>query len=127
MPSFNCRHPTCPALLPARGYCARHQHLAPQEKAERNRDYDQHRRDKDAKRFYDSAAWQRARADKLGANPICERCGREFAAEVHHVIPLRQCDDEQRTDPSNLQSLCGGCHKRIEGMRRRRGNGGAWS
>lgn len=115
MPSYPCRHPTCTTYVARRGdYCPAHQEKGRQERAERNRFYDQHLRDADAKAFYNSAGWQRARATKLAEHPVCERCGRAWARHVHHRIPLAECTPEQRLAQENLKSLCVPCHNAEE-------------
>lgn len=117
MPSHRCKHPTCPALLPAPGRCALHQPQEVAEKAARDKVYDLHHRDKGAKRFYDSAEWKAARARKLAATPWCEVCRRAFAVQVHHDKPLAECRGAERTDRKNLISCCTPCHSRIERRR----------
>lgn len=60
------------------------------------------------KRFYDSVAWQSARAEQLKREPLCRECARRGdvvpACEVDHVIPLEH--GGAPLDQSNLQSLC---------------------
>ena len=114
MPSHPCRHPTCSAYVPRRGYCPDHQEQGRRDRRARNRFYDQHLRDPEAKKFYDSAAWQRARQTKLASEPVCERCRRVFAQHVHHRIPLSRCTPEQRVEQANLMSVCAPCHNAIE-------------
>ena len=115
MPSYPCRWPTCTVYVGKRGdYCAEHEAHGRRERAERNRFYDQHVRDPEAKRFYDSAAWQRARATKLARDPVCEKCQRAWAAHVHHKKPLKECTPRERLDQQNLMSLCQPCHNTIE-------------
>lgn len=124
MPSYNCKHPTCANLLPQYGYCSTHQHLGektPEEKKQRDRQYDAQSRDKDAQKFYNSAAWRATRKNKLAQNPICELCDRRIATEVHHDVPIRSNDPEakeKRLEYSNLLSTCSPCHKRLEAKRR---------
>jgi 5-methylcytosine-specific restriction protein A len=119
VPSFNCRHPTCNVVLPARGWCARHEPQAKVAKAARHVRYDQTRRDREAKRFYDSAAWRRARKAKLAERPWCEVCRRAWAEAVHHDKPLAECTEEEKTAQANLVSTCAPCHSTIEARRRR--------
>lgn len=110
MPSFPCRHPTCTAYVAERhGYCVDHVG-GPGKQAY----YDTHQRDVAAKAFYASAAWLRARAAKLAANPVCEWCARVFADTVHHKIPLKRCTEAQKIEQANLMSVCGPCHNEIE-------------
>ena len=64
-------------------------------------------------RFYRSAEWQIARAEKIASvNGRCEKCG-GIGEEVHHIIELTP---ENITNPeitlgkSNLILLCKDCH-----------------
>lgn len=66
--------------------------------------------------FYNSQAWQHARAAALRRDMYtCAYCGAR-ATEVHHLIEL---NDDNIHDPkialslSNLQSLCHECHSAI--------------
>lgn len=54
--------------------------------------------------------WSSIRAAQLAAHPWCQDCGQVPASEVHHV---RSRLDGGTDDPSNLRSLCWGCHRRI--------------
>ena len=71
---------------------------------------DRHFRVGDAKRFYNSTAWQRARRRQLRRHPICESCFDRRATQVDHATPLSQ--GGHPLDSSNLQSLCASCHSR---------------
>lgn len=121
MPSLPCKHPTCNAFV-KRGegrYCANHQDRAQEERQQHDRTaadrhYDKHHRDTEAKAFYNSAAWQRARETCLAHHPICKRCQRKWAKHVHHKIPLARCTPEQRTAQDNLDPLCPPCHTAVE-------------
>ena len=118
MPSFACKHPTCLRFGAKPGYCAEHAKHAPkrrpQERLMRDRFYDQHQRDRDAKAFYNSKAWQLARAIRLAEHPVCEQCGIDWARHVHHVIPLRKCTDSQKLDQDSLRAVCPCCHNTLE-------------
>lgn len=113
MPSRPCRHPGCTdyAKLPA-AYCARHQAERPP-KAEARRFYDQHLRDPQAKRFYNSPQWEATRRRHLAENPLCARCGK-FADTVHHVKPLSELGPQRGLLAQFLQSLCAPCHSKTE-------------
>ena len=73
------------------------------------------RRGTAAQRGYDGR-WQRLRAHKLRANPVCEECERQGrvtpAREVDHIEPFTSRQDPRRLDWDNLQSLCNPCHQR---------------
>jgi 5-methylcytosine-specific restriction protein A len=116
VPSYPCRHPTCTEYVARRGdYCATH---AAEGRAERRagaRAYDLHQRDGAAKAFYNTAAWQRARATKLANDPVCQRCNKVFAWHVHHTIPIATPEGwERRLDQRILKSLCQPCHNEEE-------------
>lgn len=60
--------------------------------------------------------WMTLRAVVLSEEPTCRSCtmrGRVTASEeVDHIIPL---EDGGTDDRSNLQGLCGDCHKQKHG------------
>ena len=114
MPSHHCRQPRCPVLLPAPGWCPKHADAAQRTAADRQQAYDRHARDPEAKRFYDSPAWKRARDQVLAVFPVCQRCGQVWSRHVHHVKPLADCSPAERVDPRNLLALCVGCHNVAE-------------
>lgn len=57
-------------------------------------------------RGYD-ARWRRLRDVILRERPICERCRREAATDVDHIVRREAGGTDER---SNLQSLCHSCH-----------------
>lgn len=115
MPSYPCKHPTCTTYTAKRGdYCPAHQGQGPQARRERDRLYDKHRRDPDARAFYNSNAWKLARQTALANNPVCVRCSAAWAVHVHHRIPLKRCTPEQRLAQSNLAPVCVQCHNTLE-------------
>lgn len=63
-------------------------------------------------RVYSLAAWRRARAEVLAANPCCTRCRAEGrlvpATEVDHVIPISK--GGAWFDPDNLDPICESHH-----------------
>jgi 5-methylcytosine-specific restriction protein A len=61
-----------------------------------------------AARGYDWT-WRKLRVSILARKPVCQMCHREAAAEVDHIIPIRQGGNN---DESNLQALCKACHSR---------------
>jgi 5-methylcytosine-specific restriction protein A len=79
-----------------------------------NQYYDKYKRNKEAKKFYNSAAWRKCREYVLKRdNYLCQRCLRrgviEPADAVHHKEHL-QDHLEKALDPENLESLCNACH-----------------
>lgn len=128
MPSYVCKHSTCQVYLKQRGYCTQHEaegkaleapRIAEQQAQKKAIDvyYDQHRRNKSAKQFYNSSAWQYARKLRLTDSPVCEYCKIAFAQHVHHVKPLAECDSFERLDQANLMSVCAPCHNQIEAIK----------
>lgn len=71
---------------------------------------------RDYRLFYQSKEWKQLRELKLSNNPLCERCllqhKHTIATDVHHVHDVFYHWNE-RTDLSNLQSLCKSCHEKI--------------
>lgn len=121
MPAPTCKHSTCnvPAIN-GTDYCGAHASAGRDIEAERNRAYDRNR-DPEAKAFYNSKRWKDARAEKLATNPVCERCSESWAVHVHHVVPLKECTDDQKTAQTNLMGLCVPCHNAIEAETAREG------
>jgi len=77
----------------------------------------------DAADFRSSYKWQQVRKQKLAINPLCEdpfkeherRQVTETAKQVHHIVGLAQCaNDERAYSLDNLMSLCWKCHRKIE-------------
>jgi 5-methylcytosine-specific restriction protein A len=68
-------------------------------------------RSKEEGRIYDRQRWQLLRRKKLSSAPICEECGEELAAEVHHVVGIEDGGDPWAM--SNLSSTCKPCHSKI--------------
>ena len=51
-------------------------------------------------------------------NPICERCNKALAIDVHHKIEISSGINEEEYkhigfDTNNLMALCKDCHKEI--------------
>lgn len=71
--------------------------------------------DSQYRKFYNSTEWKRIRLEVLGENPICCKCNKAFANEVHHDKPLRTTEGwEKRLSKDNLLSWCKPCHSRHE-------------
>jgi 5-methylcytosine-specific restriction endonuclease McrA len=62
--------------------------------------------------------WRKLRDRHLRDHPFCVRCGNP-ASDVDHIIP-RSVAPERRLDPTNLQSLCKGCHSGAKQREERR-------
>lgn len=78
--------------------------------------YDKYKRNREAKRFYNSAAWQRCRGVVLiRDNYLCQKClkqGKITTADmVHHIEDLQDAP-EKALDLDNLVSLCNPCHNK---------------
>jgi len=81
-----------------------------------HRTYDEHRRNKTSRKFYQSSEWRAVRVTVLTRdNYLCVECLRRgvpiVARVVDHIIPLVD-DWSLRLTLSNLQSLCQPCHTR---------------
>lgn len=115
MPSRRCAHPTCTEYVkPPALTCAAHPDAGRALRREHDRQYDRRNRDRDAKSFYNSVAWARARGAKLVQHPVCQRCGAAWSHHVHHVKPLKECTEAEKVSPANLRALCAPCHSAVE-------------
>ena len=102
-PKVPCKHPGCPALVPAgTKYCEKHKALHLEEVRSA------------VSRGYDSR-WRKVRKVFLQAHPLCVECQKEGrfvkATVVDHVMPHRG-DQKLFWDQSNWQPLCKQCHDR---------------
>ncbi len=98
-----CAYPGCPRLVqPGERYCAEHQ-------AEAWRRQDRNR-GTSSERGYD-ARWREARDAYIEQHPVCERCRRAKATEVHHIVAKR---DGGSDESINLLALCHLCHCQVE-------------
>lgn len=77
-------------------------------------------RQREKHRLYASKEWQALRLLKLQEHPMCQRCGRVLATEVHHVESFMSKSTPQArreaclyVDLDKLMSLCSECHKAI--------------
>ncbi len=111
----------CPAVgcreLTRGGRCDNH-------KREQRRTYEGSDERLADQRFYNSTRWKRARAVKLGREPLCEEHLKQkrtvVATQVHHKISRKERPD-LAYDIDNLESLCVSCHSK-ETMRGRNGS-----
>lgn len=112
-----CSKPGCKRLTDDR-YCDDHKSMGAGDKTARNRMYDRHVRNQEAKRFYNSKGWRAARAERLRIDKgLCQQCKREkrlrFADMVHHTKPIRKYW-ELRLNIDYMESLCDECHKKVD-------------
>lgn len=98
-----CAQAGCPALVldPGQRYCPVHLRIYRQKQDEQ--------RGSSAERGY-GMRWRDVRDRYLKGHPTCERCGRNKAEVVHHIVPKRQGGSD---DPINLQALCTLCHAQV--------------
>nr|WP_152623361.1 HNH endonuclease [Aneurinibacillus migulanus] len=86
--------------------------------SEQDRYYDKYKRNKEAKRFYDSAAWRKCRDYVLKRdNYLCQPCLKQSmklkpADTVHHIKHFDEAP-ELALDPDNLECVCNACHNRL--------------
>jgi 5-methylcytosine-specific restriction enzyme A len=97
-------------------YCVHHRKKEQQDRAERQRYYDEHIRDQKAREFYKSKEWQRVRqAALMRDNYLCQDCLKEKritpADVVDHIVPIK-VDWSLRLSLSNLRSLCHAHHNK---------------
>lgn len=94
-----CKGLRCAEIVERGDYCTKHQGEA---RATRFRGV------KD--RFYDSSEWRTMRTAFIVRHPVCNRCKRSAATEVHHVQSRRD-NPELALTWENLEALCSPCHK----------------
>lgn len=117
-PRKPCAFPGCAELVEAEErFCSRHRTQDARE--------DHRKRGNFRERGYDSR-WDKVKALKLIANPICEQCALEgrvtIATVVHHLIPVKERPDLLLSF-DNLKSLCRRCHAREHAETARQGEG----
>ena len=83
---------------------------------EQQRFYDKYIRSQEAKKFYSSTAWRRARVKILSRDDhLCQECLREDrltpANVVHHIKELEDYPELALTE-ENLESICYACHNK---------------
>lgn len=91
----------------------------PKCKRERNKTYDETKRNKESNKFYHSRAWKSVRLQVLNENPFCVKCGHP-AQMVDHIKAIK--DGGSELDASNLQSMCNICHNKKENQEGNRWN-----
>lgn len=80
---------------------------------------------KKADPFYLSESWRRLRREVLERDHyLCQRCKRNPATVVHHIIPRKERPELSR-ELSNLESVCDACHNALHPERARGGMPGA--
>jgi 5-methylcytosine-specific restriction protein A len=99
-----CRQAGCGQAIDAPGYCARHRRLTS--------GWNRANRTSSSQRGY-GAQWRRTRNRILARDEgLCQPCLRAqtltVGSDVDHVIPKEEGGSD---DDSNLQTICGVCHK----------------
>lgn len=64
-------------------------------------------KNRQGRKVYDSANWQRLRLLQLASFPLCAFCGNE-GEQIDHVVPITK--GGAAFDQRNLQTLCASCH-----------------
>lgn len=90
------------------------------QEAEAAKEYDR-QRGSAAKRGYDRK-WQRFRRWYLRHHPLCAKCVRAAATEVHHLRGLRE-HPEDKCKPEQVEALCKPCHSQETAQNLGRGMG----
>lgn len=108
-----CAHPGCNKVIDiTKTYCARHTVT----KAQRDKEYDAKYRNRKAKAFYNSKAWQTVRQKVLTLDNHIDLY--LYATErrivkatlVHHIVEYRE-DPSKGLDPNNLISVSEETHE----------------
>lgn len=79
-----------------------------------------------AAQFYNTTTWRKLREAHIMLHPICQKCCKNPAEEVHHITPILTGEtdlemQELAFDGNNLMSLCRDCHHKIhEELRHRK-------
>jgi len=109
-----CKAPGCHNLT-ASGYCPAHRYMEKRENKHKDK-----RRPNSSRRGYDGQ-WQKVRKYHLREHPICQKCRRRLARQVHHIEPISKRPDLVYAE-WNLMSVCRQCHAELH--RRDRGGMG---
>ena len=122
-----CRKTNCHVTIPYaqdNPYCATHKDMyrpkpefkpkSSYERKRQQREYNLHKRDKEANEFYMNKTWKHLSAGmKQQALFTCECCGRTSTTKgyivVDHIIP-RKIDKRKQLDKTNLWVICKRCH-----------------
>lgn len=109
-----CAKVMCPNLTRDK-YCEEHKEIVDESQVNR-RFYDQHKRNKKSKQFYNSTKWKNVRdRRKRDKNNLCEFCLENKKLNVanvcDHIVPIK-IDWSKRLDYDNLQMLCHECHNK---------------
>lgn len=69
---------------------------------------------------YNTTTWRNLRYYHLLQHPLCERCMKDLAIEVHHIKHISEgnsIEEYQKIgfDDTNLMSVCAECHKVLHG------------
>lgn len=65
------------------------------------------------RRRHYGGTWSRLSRALRENSPLCQRCGKEPSAEVHHIVPVA-ADPRLKLDPRNLMAVCRRCHEELE-------------
>jgi 5-methylcytosine-specific restriction enzyme A len=108
-PKHECSWPGC-HVLTTTAKCPDHER-------KRHEFYDKYNRDKDAKHFYNSSLWDKAREAKKQRSPLCESCKARGIIVSMDIVHHADGHRENLSD-DNLVSLCNPCHSKLETMKR---------
>lgn len=110
-----CNKAGCSLLIDhSERYCDKHKDQERIDKAERNRYYDQYKRDQRSKQFYNSKEWEALRERvKAKFNGLCSNCLKDKKLKsgviADHIVPIK-VDWSLRLVESNIDFLCIECH-----------------
>ena len=112
-----CTHAGCNRFR-LEGHSVCEKHLADEEAREQrkkewlSKKYNRQHTQSRANDFYRSPEWRKLSRRLLKERPVCEVCGMNYSADVHHRFPVADYP-EMALDEDNLMCLCKSCHARI--------------
>lgn len=96
-----CNTPGCNKLITTGSRCEQHQ-------KKKHVDYRKGRTDSEELNFYNSQDWKYISSMLRVRYPVCQECGVNPTAVVHHVKPIKM--GGARLSVGNLICLCNSCH-----------------
>lgn len=114
-----CADIRCPRpAVPGHAWCE--EHLA---RHSREEDAEYRRRHPRAGDPRGTQRWRRIAAAYLAMHPLCQRCGKALARQVHHRVAIAAGGDPW--DTANLLAVCLRCHADLEREERPKRKGGS--
>ena len=109
-----CKQNGCRNRAAAAGYCDNHSSSSTKEKSERNKFYNEHRRDKNKVEVYNSYRWKKLSKHIRDIQPLCTRCqamGKyTLSTLTDHLRGFKDKYDDNAWNEDVLYPLCRDCH-----------------